>query len=149
MTLKTHCRPSYIIRLSSNRFLWLQVLVGTQRLPKPLFSPCTRCMVTNLLNQLSTGIRDMQSTAAVVMDQRLGVIQGNMTSTCKITLETSKSPSPYAGQLTPSLLVSLRSSSAYSCQRRLKQNYFKPCQRFVPDIRSNCFHRWRKKACSF
>ena len=37
MTLKTHCQPSYIIRLSSNKFLWLQVLVGTQRLPKPLF----------------------------------------------------------------------------------------------------------------
>ena len=50
MTLKTHCQPSYIIGLSSNKFLWLQVLVGTQRLPKPSFSPCTRCMVTNLLN---------------------------------------------------------------------------------------------------
>ena len=56
----------------------------------------------------------MQSIAAVVMDQRLGVIKGNVTSSYEITLETFKIPSPHAALLTPSLLVTLRSLSAYS-----------------------------------
>ena len=58
----------------------------------------------------------MQSIAAVVMDQRLGVIKGNVTSSYEITLETFKIPSPHAALLTPSLLVTLRSLSAYSFQ---------------------------------
>ena len=58
----------------------------------------------------------MQSTAAVAMDQRLGVIKGDMTSSYELTLETFKIPSPHAGLLTPSLLVTLRSPSAYSFQ---------------------------------
>ena len=58
----------------------------------------------------------MQSIAAVVMDQRLGVIKGNVTSSYEITLETFKIPSPHAAQLTLSLLVTLRSLSAYSFQ---------------------------------
>ena len=53
----------------------------------------------------------MQSIAAVVMDQRLGVIKGNVTSSYEITLETFKIPSPHAALLTPSLLVTLRSLS--------------------------------------
>ena len=61
-------------KLSTDKFLWLQVLVGTHRLPKPSFSRCTACMVINLSNQLSTSIKDTQSTVAVIMDQRLGVI---------------------------------------------------------------------------
>ena len=56
----------------------------------------------------------MQSIAAVVMDQRLGVIKGNVTSSYEITLETFKIPSPHAALLTASLLVTLRSLSAYS-----------------------------------
>ena len=58
----------------------------------------------------------MQSIAAVVMDQRLGVIKGNVTSSYEITLETFKIPSPHAALLTLSLLVTLRSLSAYSFQ---------------------------------
>ena len=58
----------------------------------------------------------MQSIAAVVMDQRLGVIKGNVTSSYEITLETFKIPSPHAALLTPSLLVTLRSLSEYSFQ---------------------------------
>ena len=58
----------------------------------------------------------MQSIAAVVMDQRLGVIKGNVTSSYEITLETFKIPSPHAALLTPSLLVTLHSLSAYSFQ---------------------------------
>ena len=81
---------------------------------KPSFSRCTTCMVINLLNRPSTGIKDMQSTAAVVMDQRLGVIKGEMTSSYEITLETFKVPSPHVA--VPSLLVTLRSPSAYSFQ---------------------------------
>ena len=53
----------------------------------------------------------MQSIAAVVMDQRLEVIKGNVTSSYEITLETFKIPSPHAVLLTPSLLVTLRSLS--------------------------------------
>ena len=104
------------IKLSSDKFLWLQVLVSTHRLPKPSFSRCTTCTVINLLNQLSTGSKDMQPTAAVVMDQRLGVIKGNVTCSSKIMLETFKIPSPHAALLTPSLLVTLRSLSEYSFQ---------------------------------
>ena len=51
---------------------------------------------------------------AIVMDQRLGVIKGDMTSSYEITLETFTIPSPRAALLTPSLLVTLRSQSAYS-----------------------------------
>ena len=83
---------------------------------KPSFSRCTTCMVINLLNRPSTGIKDMQSTAAVVMDQRLGVIKGEMTSSYEITLETFKVPSPHVAVFTPSLLVTLRSPCAYSFQ---------------------------------
>ena len=35
-------------KLSTDKFLWLQVLVGTHRLPKPSISRCTTCMVINL-----------------------------------------------------------------------------------------------------
>ena len=62
-------------------------------------------MVINLLNRPSTGIKDMQSTAAVVMDQRLGVIKGEMTSSYEITLETFKVPSPHVA--VPSLVVTI------------------------------------------
>lgn len=55
----------------------------------------------------------MQSTAVVVLDQRLGVIEDNVTSTYEITLETSKIHSPHVGLLTLSLLVTRRSPSAY------------------------------------
>ena len=58
----------------------------------------------------------MQSTAAVVMDQRLGVIKGDMTSNYETMLETFKIPSPHAALLTASLLVTFRSPSAYSSQ---------------------------------
>ena len=58
----------------------------------------------------------MQPTAAVVMDQRLGVIKGNVTSSSEIMLETFKIPSPHAALLTQSLLVTLRSLSEYSFQ---------------------------------
>ena len=50
----------------------------------------------------------------IVMDQRLGVIEGDMTSSYEITLETFTIPSPHAALLTPSLLVTLRSQIAYS-----------------------------------
>ena len=56
------------------------------------------------------------TTAAVVMDQRLGVIKGEMTSSYEITLETFKVPSPHVAVFTPSLLVTLRSPCAYSFQ---------------------------------
>ena len=49
-TLRRHCLPSYITKLSSKKFLWLQVLVGTHQLPKPSFSLFTTRMVINLLN---------------------------------------------------------------------------------------------------
>ena len=58
----------------------------------------------------------MQPTAAVVMDQRLGVIKGNVTSSSETMLETFKIPSPHAALLTLSLLVTLRSLSEYSFQ---------------------------------